>query len=108
MEIELSSYNYAGRVAAQNNMDIETNISFLSLVTLSYDFTLLLSLTPYAPYKEASNSAAISDTNMSSKPSSLIVIPYSANIPADPNLWDSSFTATSLFGTNKFKVMYVT
>ena len=97
-----SECDYAGRVATQNNMDIETNISFLSLVTLSYNFTLLFSLTPYAPYEEASNSAAIGDTNMSSKPSPPIVIPYSANIPADPNLWDSSFTATSLFSTNKF------
>ena len=97
-----SECDYAGRVAAQNNIDIETNISFLSLVTLSYDFILLFSLTPYTPYEEASNSIAISDTNMSSKPSPPMVIPYSANIPADPNLWDSSFTATSLFGTNKF------
>jgi len=31
-----------------------------------------------------------------------MVIPYSANVLADPNLWDSNFTATSLFGTNKF------
>jgi len=31
-----------------------------------------------------------------------MVIPYSANIPADPTLWGSNFTATSLFGTNKF------
>jgi len=31
-----------------------------------------------------------------------IIIPYSTNIPADPNLWDSGFAATSLFGTNEF------
>jgi len=31
-----------------------------------------------------------------------MVIPYSANVPADPSLWDGNFTATSLFGTNKF------
>jgi len=97
-----SECNYTRRVAAQNNMDIETNISSLSLVTLLYNFTLLLSLTPHAPYEEASNSAAIGNTNMSLKLSPPMVIPYSANIPADPNLWDSSFTATSLFGTNKF------
>ena len=30
-----------------------------------------------------------------------MVISYSTNIPADPNLWDGNFTAT-LFGTNKF------
>ena len=97
-----SECNYTGRVAAQNNMNIETNIFSLSLVTLLYDFILLLSLTPHAPYEKASNSAATGDTNMSSKPSPPMVIPYSANIPANPNLWNSSFTATSLFGTNKF------
>jgi len=29
-------------------------------------------------------------------------IPFCTLLPADPNLWDSNFTATSLFGTNKF------
>jgi len=27
---------------------------------------------------------------------------YEANVPADPNLWDSHFGPISLFGTNKF------
>ena len=40
--------------------------------------------------------------NMSLEPSLPMVIPYSANVLADPNLWDSNFTATSLFGTNEF------
>ena len=31
-----------------------------------------------------------------------MVIPYSANVLADPNLWDGNFSAISLFGTNKF------
>jgi len=29
-------------------------------------------------------------------------IPYKANMPADPNLWDSHFRPISLFGTNEF------
>ena len=40
--------------------------------------------------------------NTSPEPSLPMVIPYSANVLADPNLWDGNFTATSLFGTNKF------
>jgi len=31
-----------------------------------------------------------------------MVILYSANVLADPNLWDSNFTAISLFGMNEF------
>jgi len=31
-----------------------------------------------------------------------MVIPYSANVLANPNLWDRNFIAISLFGTNKF------
>ena len=29
-------------------------------------------------------------------------IPYKANSPADPNLWDGHFGSVSLFGTNEF------
>jgi len=31
-----------------------------------------------------------------------MVISYSANVPADPSLWDGNFMAISLFGTNEF------
>jgi len=39
---------------------------------------------------------------MSLEPLLPMVIPYSANVTANPNLWDGNFTATLLFGTNKF------
>jgi len=35
-------------------------------------------------------------------PVPLSAISYEANVPADPNLWDSYFGPVSLFGTNKF------
>jgi len=40
--------------------------------------------------------------NSSTLPVPLSTIPYKANAPADPNLWDGYFGATSLFGTNEF------
>jgi len=58
---------------------------------------------PRAPHKDAPNNLFSSDNfNTSLEPSLLMVIPYSANVLADPNLWDSNFTAISLFSTNKF------
>jgi len=58
---------------------------------------------PRAPYKDVPNNLSPSDNfNTSLEPSLLMVILYSANVLADPNLWDSNFTATSLFSTNKF------
>ena len=78
-------YDYAERVATQNNMNIEANTS-LPLVTPLYNFILPPSLTPHAFYEKAPNSAAISDTNMPLEPSPPMAIPYSANILANPNL----------------------
>jgi len=58
---------------------------------------------PYAPHEDALNEPSPADNfNMSLEPSLPTVIPYSANVLADPNLWDGNFTATSLFGTNGF------
>jgi len=56
-----------------------------------YDFAMPPSQTPCVPHKDAPN-----------EPSLPTVIPYSANVLADPDLWDGNFTATSLFGINKF------
>jgi len=66
-----------------------------------FSFSLLVS-NPHVPLKEAPNSAITSNINISTEPSPPKVIPYSANVPADPSLWDGNFMATSLFGTNKF------
>jgi len=61
------------------------------------------SQTPRAPHEDAPNEPSPADNfNTSLEPSLPTVISYSANIPADPNLWDSNFTATSLFGMNEF------
>jgi len=58
---------------------------------------------PRAPYEDALNEPSpANNPNSSQEPSPPMVIPYSANVPADPNLWDGNFTATSLFGTNEF------
>jgi len=59
--------------------------------------------TPHAPHKDAPNEPSPADNfNMPPEPSLPMVIPYSTNVLADPNLWDGNFTATSLFSTNKF------
>jgi len=61
------------------------------------------SQTPRAPHEDVLNKPSPADNiNTSLEPSPPTVIPYSANVPADPNLWDGNFTATSLFGTNEF------
>jgi len=58
---------------------------------------------PHAPHKDAPNEPSPADNfNTSPEPSPPMVIPYSANVPANPNLWDSNFTATSLFSMNEF------
>jgi len=63
--------------------------------------------TPYAPLKEASNSALTNNINMSLELSPPIVIPYSANVLADPSFWNSNFIATLLFSTNKFVTNFI-
>jgi len=68
-----------------------------------YDFTMPPLQTLYALYKRVPNDPPFTDNfNMAPELSPPMVIPYNANVPADPNLWDGNFTATSLFGTNKF------
>ena len=95
--------DYAERVAAQNNMDIVADNAPSSASPQRYDFAMPPSQTPRAPHKDAPNAPPPTDNfNTSLVPSPPTVIPYSANVPADPNLWDGSFTATSLFGTNEF------
>ena len=87
----------------QNNMDIVADNALLSAGLQKYDFAMPPLLTPRAPYEDVPNNPFSADNfNMSSEPSSPTVISYSTNIPADPNPWDGNFTATSLFGTNKF------
>jgi len=86
--------DYAERIAANCNMDIEITDPSLPLVENITCFPFSL--------EEAPNSATSSNINISTEPSPPKVIPYSMNVPADPSLWDGNFIATSLFGTNEF------
>jgi len=98
-----SEVDYAKRVAANCNMDIEITDPSLPLAEniISFSFSLPAS-NPRVPLEEAPNSSITGNIDISTEPSPPEVIPYSANVPADPSLWDGNFTATSLFGTNEF------
>jgi len=99
----LSDCDYAERVTVQNNMDIEADNAPPAAGPLRYDFAMPPLQTPCAPHKDAPNDPTLSNNfNTSLEPSPPTVIPYSTNVPADPNLWDSNFTAMSLFSTNEF------
>jgi len=95
--------DYAERIAANCNMDIEITDPFLLLAenATCFSFSLLAS-NLCVPLEEVPNSAITSNINISTEPSSPKVIPYSANVLADPSLWDGNFMVISLFGTNKF------
>jgi len=95
--------DYAEHVAANCNMDIEIMDLSLSLVenAICFSFSLPAS-NPHIPLEKVPNSAITSNIDISTEPSPPEVIPYSANVPVDPSLWDGNFTATSLFSTNKF------
>jgi len=95
--------DYAERVAAQNNMDIVADNTPPSAGPQKYDFAMPPLQMPRAPHEDTLNQPSPADNfNTSPEPSPLTVIPYSTNVLADPSLWDSNFTATSLFGTNEF------
>ena len=98
-----SEVDYAEHVAANCNMDIETTGPSLPLAenVTSFSFSLPAS-NPRVPLEEAPNSTITGNFDISTEPSPPKVIPYSANVPADPSLWNGNFMATSLFGTNKF------
>jgi len=98
-----SDCDYTERVIVQNNMDIAADNTPPFTSPQKYDFAMPPLLTPHAPHEDMPNNPSLADNfNTSPESSPPMVIPYSANVPADPNLWDSNFTATSLFGTNKF------
>jgi len=77
----------AERVTAQNNMDIVADNALSFAGPQKYDFTMLPSQMPRAPHKDAPNEPSSTDNfNTSPEPSPPTVIPYSANVLADPNL----------------------
>jgi len=95
-------YNYTERVVAQNNIDIEADNTISTSGPLMYDFAMPSLQTSCAPHKEVSNFTSTNNINSLPEPSPPMVISYSTNVLANPNLWDGNFTVTLLFGTNKF------
>jgi len=84
-------------------MDIVADNAPPSAGPQKYNFAMPPSQTPCAPHEDVLNKPSPADNfNTSPEPSPPMVIPYSANVLADPSLWDGNFTATSLFGTNEF------
>jgi len=87
-----SEMDYAERINIENNgMDIETLDQEMEGLYSSAPSVNMLQTPPQN--KEVSNSITA--------PVTPAAIPYEANSPADPNLWDSHFGPVSLFGTNE-------
>jgi len=90
-------------MAANCNMDIEITDPFFPSAENATSFSFSLPASdPCVPLEETPNSAVTGYSDFSTEPSPPKVIPYNANIPADPSLWDGNFSATSLFSTNEF------
>jgi len=98
-----SEVDYAECVATNCNMDIETTDPSFPVAenVTSFSFSLPAS-NPRVSLEEAPNSTITGNIDISTEPSPPKVILYSANVPADPSLWDGNFMATSLFSTNEF------
>ena len=98
-----SEVDYAERVAANCNMDIEIADPSLPSAENATNFSFsLLASDPRVPPEAAPNPAVTSYSDPFTEPSPPEVIPYNTNVPADPSLWNGNFSATSLFGTNEF------
>ena len=98
----ISEEDYTAQVTSQNNMDSTASHFSLPLNLTLYNFVLPPFNPPHVSNKESLNSGPNYDTVTPMEPFPPMDIPYSANIPADPSLWDDNFIATFLFGTNKF------
>jgi len=93
----LFDVDYVERVAMQNNMDVDE--------TTAQGAESIQPPTVALAHPRASSEAAPISTmepDPLSQPSPPDVIPYEANVPVDPSLWDGNFGVTSLFGTNGF------
>jgi len=94
-----SEVDYAERMTIENNkIDIEITNQEMERLYSSSPFNNTVQQPPQN--EAASNNRATLDP--STDPVIPSAIPYEANFPADPNLWDSHFGLVSLFGTNKF------
>lgn len=101
-----SEMDCAECVCAQNNMDVVSDNApsppIQNAPDRTFDFALPASRPACGNSMEALNHTQAFEYENSKEPSPPAVIPYSANVPADPNLWDGDFRSTSLFGTNEF------
>jgi len=101
-----SEMDYAERVQLQNNMDVEEDNEpsppVQSGPARTADSAFQAPQPTCGNSMEALNSTPTARYENSTEPFPPAVIPYSANVPADPNLWDGEFRPTSLFGTNEF------
>jgi len=99
-ESKASSIDYADRMQAQNHQSWadqleEREQDIPSQVNVPHVHNEANSPTPL-PH--------VNGTNYSVSPLDLepLAIPYQANQPADPQLWDRNFNLISLFGTDEF------
>jgi len=94
--------DYAERVALSNNrMDFEMSNPAMDYTNCNLDHTNGTLDQPPQVNNEAVPNASC-QTEASTMPFTPSTIPYKANSPADPNLWDGHFGSISLFGTNEF------
>jgi len=99
-----SEMDYADYVLTQNSIDVET----LNHPSTHNPQARSFKLDPWVSQPTHGHSIVMSYSNQtpacnqSREPSPSAVILYNTNVLADPDLWDSKFRATSLFGTNKF------
>ena len=101
-----SKIDYIKCIQLQNNMDIKEDNKLIFPVqsgpVRTADFAFLVPQSTCSNNMEALNITQAIQYKNSIKPSFLAIIPYSANVLADPNLQDSEFRPMSLFDTNEF------
>jgi len=98
----LSEEDYAAHITFQNNINEDIVHSSPPSNVLLFDFVLPPSQTLCVSNEDNPGLTLTIDIITSMEPSPPMAIPYSANVPADPTLWDGNFMATSLFSTNEF------
>ena len=84
----LSEMDYAEQVAFANNVEVETLDPSLPVnnTALLYNFIFPPFQLPHVCNKKIPTPASNGITHILSEPSPPTVIPYSANVPADPSL----------------------
>ena len=104
-----SSMDYAERVQAQaSNMTWAEQVEHGEVHSLSLSYAPLKEVTPdtanMGPAVESMHVPHAAELNCENTPQDLepLVIPYQANQPVDPQLWDDDFCPISLFGIDNY------